>query len=399
MAPSYSDGPRIEEIDSDEEHDAKQLDTRNSYQKANDLPAKETDTRPWEELPFTEQVEKLREFAWKVQSRHHKPGCVLPEDFKKQAFRETGKVVSYCLDCLKYVGEADFKERAPGMRKRMQEILTEIERLEQESKDHRATLAFKPDAESGSYSIQSKASCSGNKGDGRAPGGKDEKLLGDDETAAGASTSSSSSTGPSTKMPAELAESKKCNGITATGVKQYLKGNVLKLPKLGLGDTDMGSVLEVCKDSSYIQTLDLSHNEIADAGMQQLVAFLASPDNLPSLKTVRIDGNAEMTELGRCMVTGLRMLRKKVEFVATEEEAAKFCAAVACAVEEPGEGKSTANSAGAGVENKSASDHSEDRSGVDEEQGRKASAEKSVEKEVEVVEKPVESKDELDDLD
>eukprot|EP00392_Amoebophrya_sp_AT5.2_P007089 g7103.t1 len=326
MAPAPVSDPLLADVDSDEEA---VVDTRNAYQKANNIPAAAPpDTRPWEELEFKEKVEKLREFAWKVQGRHHKPGCILPDDFKKMAFRECQRVVSYCLD-IRYIGEADFEERAPPMRKKLQEILTELERLEQEAKDHRATLAFRPDAETGVYSVQKKDSCA------VKPAASSSSSAGGAKKAAAAASGGGSGvageqSSPGAEIPATLGESDVSTGITATGVKQMLKGDRLLLSGVGIGDKDMASVLEVCKDSSYLRHLDLSRNEISDVGIQSLVAFLAVSSNLPNLTVVNVSHNPRLTELGRCIVTGLRLVRKKVQLIETEAEAA---AAEAAAVE------------------------------------------------------------------
>ncbi|CAD7933870.1 unnamed protein product [Amoebophrya sp. A25] len=280
----YEDGPTIEDVDSDED------DPRSAYQKANNLQPLATEAKiPWEQKDFKGQVEELREFAWKVQSRHHKPGCVLPDGFKKKAFKETQRVVTYCLD-NKYVGEADFRERAPKMRKRLEEVLAELEKLEKESKEERAKLALRASG-NGSYSIQKRAEFTDTQKDTCASTGVKEKLLED--------------------VPMDLGESGGA-GLTESDVRRKLKGSRLGLSGMSLGDPDMKTILEVCKDSGYIDTLDISSNRFSDVGMQSLVGFLALPSNLPNLSHVFVGGNP-LTELGRCMLAGLRLVRKKVE--------------------------------------------------------------------------------------
>lgn len=118
-----SDEPYICEVDSDEEADCSNhpasvlkqpLKQPAPGEKWND-PTK-SDTRPWEQKDFDGQVRELRELAWKVQGRFHKPQAVLDPEYKSQAYGQCSRVVQYCLD-TKYVGPDDFKERAPGMRK------------------------------------------------------------------------------------------------------------------------------------------------------------------------------------------------------------------------------------------------------------------------------------------
>ena len=58
--------------------------------------------------------------------------------------------------------------------------------------------------------------------------------------------------------------------------------------------------------------IDLSHNDVADTGVQHLVAALCDPAVLPSLQTVRLYKN-KLTALGppppgRCMGEGITTL-------------------------------------------------------------------------------------------
>lgn len=77
-------------------------------------------------------------------------------------------------------------------------------------------------------------------------------------------------------------------------------------------DEDLAEVVKKLKGNEAVTELDLTHNKIKDAGIQNLVAALAG-GSAPNLRDLRLYSN-EFGELGKTMLTqGLPVLRKKID--------------------------------------------------------------------------------------
>jgi hypothetical protein len=87
----------------------------------------------------------------------------------------------------------------------------------------------------------------------------------------------------------------------------------IRLSFTSLTDEDVQILLEAIRHSETVTEIDLSHNDVADIGVQHLVAALCDPAVLPSLQTVRLYKN-KLTALGESMVKeGLSAFRPKLK--------------------------------------------------------------------------------------
>lgn len=86
----------------------------------------------------------------------------------------------------------------------------------------------------------------------------------------------------------------------------------MRLSFMSLTDEDLAELLPLMKGNKDLVELDLSHNNIKDAGVQALVGALAN-GAAPNLRELRLYSN-EFGELGQTMLTqGLPVFRKKLE--------------------------------------------------------------------------------------
>eukprot|EP00928_Gymnodinium_smaydae_P003757 TRINITY_DN11329_c0_g1_i1.p1 TRINITY_DN11329_c0_g1~~TRINITY_DN11329_c0_g1_i1.p1 ORF type:complete len:297 (-),score=87.14 TRINITY_DN11329_c0_g1_i1:107-922(-) len=116
---------------------------------------------------------------------------------------------------------------------------------------------------------------------------------------------------------AAMRDSKRWDEATARGSKS------LRLGFFGLADEDMQEVIDLLKGNDDVTELDLSHNQLNDAGVQALVAALAA-GAAPNLKDLRIYKN-EFGALGKTMLTqGLAVFRKKLEIKCEEPDWARL---------------------------------------------------------------------------
>jgi len=93
---------------------------------------------------------------------------------------------------------------------------------------------------------------------------------------------------------------------TAKGLKE------MRLSFMSVCDEDVADLVTALKGNADITELDLSHNNIKDAGVQTLVGALAN-GAAPNLTELRLYSN-EFGELGQTMLTqGLPVFRKKLQ--------------------------------------------------------------------------------------
>jgi len=101
----------------------------------------------------------------------------------------------------------------------------------------------------------------------------------------------------------------------------------LRLSFFGLTDEDVPEVVALLKGNEDVKELDLTHNELNDAGVQALVACLAT-GAAPNLKELRIYKN-NFGDLGKTMLMqGLTVFRKKLEVKAEEPDWARLAGKV-----------------------------------------------------------------------
>ena len=248
----------------------------------------------------------------------------------------------------------------------LQQLAAELDKKEEAHKAHIKTQTLRPDG-SGGYSIGYKAS--------KVPDSS-ARMASATAKSAGGNVGGSDATTPGRDSADQnveqlLQKSSGCSGMTTPGIRQRIKGANLVLRNVGLGDDDVAAVLDACRgrrvtevrrrrlfklrvqascsrnslgvegdiaylirrwpvftdmknirippDSCYLEELDVSHNQIGDVGIQSLVAFVAT-GNLPNLQRLVLNNNP-LGELGRCVLGGLRVVRKALEVVTAEEEA------------------------------------------------------------------------------
>jgi len=86
----------------------------------------------------------------------------------------------------------------------------------------------------------------------------------------------------------------------------------VRLAFSSLADEDVSTLLTTLAKNERVEAIDLSHNSIQDVGIQTLVAFLATKDNLPNLRELRLYHNS-FGALGATMLTqGLTVFRPKL---------------------------------------------------------------------------------------
>eukprot|EP01043_Picozoa_sp_COSAG02_P043432 COSAG02_NODE_3782_length_6235_cov_21.044817_3_plen_357_part_00 len=89
-----------------------------------------------------------------------------------------------------------------------------------------------------------------------------------------------------------------------------------ELSSCGLEDDDVVEVVTAMCKSEVVEEVDLTGNCLTDAACQKLCVGLAG-GAAAQLKTVKLGGNDGITEAGRNMFTGLKMMRAKNDFDVT----------------------------------------------------------------------------------
>ena len=88
------------------------------------------------------------------------------------------------------------------------------------------------------------------------------------------------------------------------------------LTNLGLKDDDVADVVTAVCKSAAVEVLELRSNALTDTACQKLCVGLAG-GAAAQLKEIQLGGNAGITEAGRNMFTGLKMMRAKNGFDVT----------------------------------------------------------------------------------
>jgi hypothetical protein len=97
----------------------------------------------------------------------------------------------------------------------------------------------------------------------------------------------------------------------------------MRMSFMSICDEDISDLIPILKGNTDLKDLDLSHNNIKDAGVQALVGALAN-GAAPNLQELRIYNN-DFGELGETMLTkGLPVFRKKLQIHWKEPSYAKL---------------------------------------------------------------------------
>jgi len=229
------------------------------------------------------EVKSLQELAWSLQTLSCKPGCKLPEEAKRDAYRLTTKAISLCTNA-EYVERSDFEERAAVYRKQIEARKIELQELEKDLEEQRTTKCYRATSDGG-YTVGLRAS------DVAAPTGELERRP---------MTSSGGGSGG--------------EKLTAKEVSAMCAGDpeALWLGSAGIQDPDVEALLEGLKKSgSQLTAIDLSQNQIADTGIQKLISGFAG-GLCPKLQELWLTDNV-FSEHGVQMLNGgLKVLRKEL---------------------------------------------------------------------------------------
>merc|ERR1719253_1946964 len=94
----------------------------------------------------------------------------------------------------------------------------------------------------------------------------------------------------------------------------------VRLAFSSLADEDVETLLKALGKNERVEAMDLSHNNIQDAGIQTIVTFLATTDNLPHLRELRLYHN-NFGALGTTMVMqGLTVFRPQLRVLVEPPE-------------------------------------------------------------------------------
>ncbi|CAK0879292.1 unnamed protein product, partial [Prorocentrum cordatum] len=228
------------------------------------------------------RVKKLQDLAWSLQTMTNKPGGKFPEAFKRECYQVTSKALSLCSNA-NYTEETDFLERAKVFEKQIeaQKVkVGEVEKAEIEKLSGKC-LRQRPGG-GGGYAVE----------DAR---GTPAGAVGAGAGAAAMTSSGGAAVGITVKeVAARCAEDPEA----------------LWLHDMELRDSDLDAICEgVRQNGGQLTALDLSHNSIADEGVQKLVTALAR-GACPRLQDLWLDGNA-IGPLGeRMLADGLGALRR-----------------------------------------------------------------------------------------
>jgi hypothetical protein len=234
--------------------------------------------------PDDPRVKDLQQLAWSLQSLTNKPGARLPEDFKRECYKLSSKVNSLCTDAA-YTEEEDFVERSKAFWKLLEDKKKECADVEEAEKKKITGKCYRQNA-SGGYEVADV-------------------------------TDRSCSSRATADIDAVHSLKSTVGGARSLTVKEVVARcrddpEVLSLCDMGLGDSDAEILCQALKQGGAdITSLDISHNFLADVGVQRLVSALAS-GTCPKLKELHIGFNS-FGELGTQILTGgLAALRRNL---------------------------------------------------------------------------------------
>jgi len=240
------------------------------------------------------RVKSLQDLAWGLQSMGNKPGCKIPEACKKESYKLASKAISLCSNAG-YLEEADFLERSKAFTKKIEAKKIELQEIEEVEKQKLTGKCYRA-AGGGNYEVSSLA----------GPGG---------------ALSNGGDIDPNAPLPTTAGEMS-AQSLTVSEIIARCNDDpeALWLSNVGLKDSGLDAVCDgLRRGGSKLTSIDLSHNHIADAGIQRLVTALAS-GACPHLQELWLGGN-EFGALGsQILKAGLGALRKNLS-VHIEESA------------------------------------------------------------------------------
>lgn len=223
------------------------------------------------------RVKELRDLAYKLNSICNKPGNKMPQDVQKAARKLSSKVQGYCAD-IEYIAEPDFLERKAVFDKLLNAEIEKVQKAEEAAVEDSKGKCYRG-LGGGSYEVAYLTQGGGPACD---------------------------------NTPLQTSCSKRAQALTAEEVANRCQDDpqALFLCDIGIGDTDIDALCAGLKRAGgNLTTLDISCNQIADAGLQKLVTAFAG-GICPNLTELFIGCNA-FGEQGLTMLNGgLRVLRK-----------------------------------------------------------------------------------------
>mmetsp|Transcript_160742 Transcript_160742/g.308705 ORF Transcript_160742/g.308705 Transcript_160742/m.308705 type:complete len:501 (-) Transcript_160742:13-1515(-) len=245
-----------------------------------------------------ERIKKLQEKAWGLQTCSNKPGKPLPDAFKRECYRVASRALSLCADAV-YMDENDWLKRTKGLSEEIEAQKLKVKEVEDAELQKRVGKCYRATT-GGGYAV----------GNVTAKATKDAAKAIDNTVSADALSTTASVTSASLTA-AEI--------VARCGEDPEM----LWLVNRDLGDANMEAICEgLRRGGAQLTALDLSHNSLADVGVQRLVTALAS-GACPKLKELWIGGNS-FGELGRQMlVSGLGALRRGLLVHADVEDNAR----------------------------------------------------------------------------
>lgn len=230
--------------------------------------------------PDDPRVKDLQQLAWGLQSLTNKPGGRLPEKFKSDCYKLASRAIAVCSD-VEYTEEQDFVERSSKFFGLIEAKKKEVAEVEEAEKKKITGKCYRS-ATTGVYAVG------------------DVTFDQRSEKSAASKAAAAIDSGRSLSSTAGGARS-----LTASEVVARLTEDpeALSLCDMSLGDSDVETLCQALKKAgAELTSLDVSHNLLADVGVQRLVSALAT-GACPKLKELHVGFNS-FGELGAKMLTG-----------------------------------------------------------------------------------------------
>jgi hypothetical protein len=223
------------------------------------------------------RVKELRDLAYRLSNVCNKPGSRVPPDVQRKGRNLSSKVQGYCSD-VEYIAEADFVERKAQFEKLLNAEVAKVKKAEEEATEDSKSKCYRG-LGGGSYEVAYLTKSGGTAIE---------------------------------NAPLNTSTSKRAQALTAEEVAARCRDDpeALFLCDVGIGDTDIDALCKGLKTAGKtLTTLDISNNQIADAGVQTLVTAFAT-GMCPQLTELYIGCNT-FGEQGLTMLNGgLGVLRK-----------------------------------------------------------------------------------------
>lgn len=256
--------------------------------------------------PDDPRVKDLQQLAWGLQSLTNKPGARLPDKFKSDCYKLASRAIAVCSD-VEYTEEQDFVERSSKFFGLIEAKKKEVAEVEETEKKKITGKCYRS-ATTGHYAVG------------------DVTFDQRSEKSAASKAAAAIDSGRSLSSTAGGARS-----LTSSEVVARLTEDpeALSLCDMSLGDSDVETLCQGLKKAgAELTSLDVSHNLLADVGVQRLVSALAT-GACPKLKELHVGFNS-FGELGAKMLTGGLCAMRKTLVVHLDGDGA---APAACAAD------------------------------------------------------------------